>query len=108
MIQLIISPCPFCLSISSLSSCSRAFNLSAAIDELLRSSGGVVRPLELEVVGCDVGVIICCEDDDGGADTISGDTGGEDETCVKNSVFPCLIGGRQPGRCAADIFARND
>lgn len=112
IVQLIISLCPFCLSISSLSSCSRAFNRSAAIDELRRSSGGVDLPLVIGVVGCDDDddVVDCCgggPDCGGGADDNSGDTGGDDDSCVRNSGLPCLMGGIQPGR-AADILARND
>lgn len=75
-----MSPCPFCLNISNFNSCSLALKRNEAIDELLRSSGGVAEPL----------VVFCTPplpDDETG-----GETGGEDVTVVKYSLGDGFVG----------------
>lgn len=84
----------FCLSISSRSSCSRAFNRKAAMDEDRRSFGGDDPPLFVLA-----------------ADT-AGDSGGDDVVfgLAKNSW--CIPDGLPPGWCAeccaAEILANSD
>lgn len=72
-----MSPCPFCLSISNFNSCSLALKRREAIDELLRSSGGVAEPL---VVFCPPPLP---------AELTGGETGGE---VVKYSLGDGFVG----------------
>lgn len=96
-IQLKISPCPFWRSISSRSSCSRAFKRNAAIDDDRRSSGGDVLPL-VELLPPAV-------------TEIGGDNGGDEAAIlVKNSEWDVsgLPADWCAECCAADILASND
>lgn len=92
-----ISLCPFWRSISSRSSCSRAFKRSAAIDDDRRSSGGDVLPL-VELLPPAV-------------TEIGGDSGGDEAAIlVKNSEWDVmgLLADWCAECCAADILASND
>lgn len=97
-IQLMMSPWPFCCSISSRCWCWRAFIRRVAIEDERRSSGGEPRPVELLVLA----VI-----------EIGGDSGGEAaDMLVRNS--DCDGGGFPADWCmaaecwAAEMFASSD
>lgn len=106
--------CPFWRSISKRSSCSRAFNRSAAIDELLRSSVGdapSLPPLLIELLPVVVVRLVAV---DGWP---CGEIGGEQALVIYSPWAVWNCGGFDAADidadtafecCAADIFASND